>query len=102
MTRLLTDVRPRLANTLAWLVATAATVVAVILACHIIFSVFQTNEQNAIVVFVSDVANQLAWKFRDLFVPEDDRIRVVVNYGLAAIVYLIAGRIVAGLVRRIG
>jgi hypothetical protein len=102
MTRSLTHVRPRLANTLAWLVAAAAAVVAVILAAHVVFSVFQGNENNAIVAIVSDVANQLAWKFRNLFVPEDDRIRVVVNYGLAAIVYLIVGQMVAGLVRRIG
>lgn len=90
----------RLRGSLASLIAVAATLIAVIFALHIVFVVFSANPDNPIVVFVRDVSQTLAFVFRDLFLPEDERVRVLVNYGLAAVAYLVVGRFVAGLVRR--
>ena len=50
---------------------------------------------------INDWADWFGWRFRDIFVPKDERVGVLVNFGIAAVVYLIAGRIVAGLIRRI-
>ncbi len=91
----------RAADTAASLVRVVATVVCVLLALHIAFVVFSANHDNVIVRTVNDWAGWFAWRFRDLFVPKDHRVGVLVNYGIAAVVYLIAGRAVANLIRRL-
>jgi hypothetical protein len=91
----------RITGLLATAVAVAATVIAVLLALHIAFVVFSANHGNPIVRTVDDWADRLAWEFRDMFTPKDRRVAVLVNYGIAAVVYLVAGRVGAGLIRRI-
>lgn len=90
----------RAAGLLASLITFVATLIAVVFAVHIVFVVFSANPDNPFVIIVRNTAQPLAFVFRDLFLPEDERVRVLVNYGLAAVVYLVAGRLVAGLVRR--
>lgn len=92
----------RVVNAIATAVVILSVVIAVFLALHIVFEVFDANKQNGIVEFVNGWATDLAYGFRDLFVPKDAAIRVTVNYGLAAVVYLVAGRILAGIIRRLG
>lgn len=82
-------------NGLAAIIWIIAVVAAFFLILHIIFVLFEANPGNALVDFVSDVANALAWIFRDLFTPDDRKLRVFLNFGLAAIIYLALGRIVA-------
>jgi hypothetical protein len=91
----------KVTGTLATLVAVAATMIAIVLALHIAFVVFSANAANPIVRTVNDWAEWFAWQFRDMFTPKDQRVAVLVDYGIAAVVYLIAGRVVAGLIRRI-
>jgi hypothetical protein len=83
-------------------VVVAAVIVAIILAVHVVFVVFEANNANSLVTTINDWADTLAWKFRDVFTPENPKTAAFVNYGLAAVIYLIAGRIVAGLIRRAG
>ncbi|MQA93279.1 MAG: hypothetical protein GEV11_01085 [Streptosporangiales bacterium] len=87
---------------LARVVMGVATVIAFILALHILFVVFQANPANAIVRTIDGWALDLSFGLRDLFLPDDERVRVLVNFGIAAVVYLVVGRILAGLIRRIG
>lgn len=94
--------RTRVAGGLASLVAVVATLVAVVLVLHVIFVVFSANPDNSIVVFVRDISDSLVWKFQNLFQPDSLKEQVLVNYGLAALVYLVVGRIVARIVRRVG
>lgn len=75
-----------------WLIAVVA---AVFLILHIILVIFEANPGNVLVDFIRDVAKALAWVFRDLFTPDDTKLRVFLNYGLAALVYLALGRVVA-------
>jgi len=82
-------------NGLAAIIWIIAVVAAFFLILHIIFVLFEANPGNALVDFVSDVANALAWIFRDLFTPDDHKLAVFLNFGLAAIIYLALGRIVA-------
>jgi hypothetical protein len=86
----------------ATLVRIIAMIICVLLALHIAFVVFTANHDNSIVRAVNGWADWFAWRFRDMFVPKDQRVGVLVNYGIAAVVYLIAGRVAAGLIRRIG
>ena len=92
----------RVVNAIAAAVMILAVIIAVVLALHIVFEVFDANKDNGIVQFVNGWATGLAYGFRDLFVPKDAAVRVTVNYGLAAVVYLVAGRILAGIIRRLG
>jgi preprotein translocase subunit SecG len=91
----------RVSGAAATLVRVLAMIICVLLALHIAFVVFSANQDNAIVRTVNDWADWFAWRFRDIFVPKDERVGVLVNYGIAAVVYLIVGRIVAGLIRRV-
>ncbi len=91
----------RVTDTTAAAVRVIAMIICVLLALHIAFVVFKANDDNSIVRTVNDWADWFAWRFRDMFVPKDERVAVLVNYGIAAVVYLIAGRVVSGLIRRI-
>lgn len=82
-------------------VTVLAVIICILLALHIAFTVFTANQANPIVRHVNDWADWFAWQFRDIFTPKDPKVGVLVNYGLAAVIYLVAGRVVSGLIRRI-
>jgi hypothetical protein len=92
----------RFFNFLATLVVIASGVAALFLILFIILVAFGANPHNDVVHFISYVARHLVWIFRDLFTPKNVKLRVLVNYGIAAIVYLVAGQIIARLLRLIG
>jgi hypothetical protein len=73
---------------------------ALVLVMHVVFQVFHANRGNGLVRFTGTLADQLALGLRDLFLLTDPRWETLVNYGLAALVWLIGGAVVAGLVRR--
>ncbi|MBO2455904.1 hypothetical protein J4573_53135 [Actinomadura barringtoniae] len=93
--------RKRAVNAVAWAVSLATTIVVLILAVHIVFVAFEANASNDLVKHVADWADTLAWQFKDVFQPSNPKWEVAVNYGLAAVVYLIVGRIVTSLIRRL-
>ncbi|MFB4318928.1 hypothetical protein [Actinomadura sp. 21ATH] len=97
----LTAYRKRAARVLAAIVSLITTLVVAVLAVHIVFVAFEANTGNDLVSTTAGWAADLAWQFEDVFKPADPKLEVAVNYGLAALVYLIAGRIVTGLIRRL-
>ncbi len=99
---LATNAGRRAARALATAVSVLTTIVVAVLSLHIVFVAFEANTANEIVSTTADWAQDLAWQFRDIFQPADPKIEVGVNYGLAALAYLIIGRIVVGLIRRLG
>lgn len=92
--------RDRVVDGATTAISLVATGVVIILSLHIIFVMFEANQSNAIVRTVNSWAETLAWQFKDVFAPSDPKISVLVNYAVAAMVYLIVGRVAAGLVRR--
>ncbi|MFF5264907.1 hypothetical protein ACFY4C_38795 [Actinomadura viridis] len=94
-------VRERAVRALATAVSVATTVVVLVLAVHIVFVAFEANTANDLVRTTADWAEGLAWQFRDVFQPADPKVEVAVNHGLAALVYLVIGRIAVGLIRRL-
>jgi hypothetical protein len=56
---------------------------------------------TSITRFVAYWADRLQLGFRGLFNPADARARVAINYGLAALVWLVASSLVAGVLRRL-
>jgi len=78
-----------------------AIIIAVIIVLHIIFVLIGANGGNSIVSTDADWASTLAAWFRDLFTPSNYKLAVTLNYGLAALFYLVIGRIVATVVNRV-
>ncbi|GAA0573876.1 hypothetical protein [Actinomadura livida] len=100
--RSLTAARRRTADVLATVISVITTVAVLILAVHIVFVAFEANTANGIVSWFSDRATDLSWQFKDIFQPADPKLEVAVNYGLAALVYLLIGRLLTNLTRRLG
>ncbi len=93
--------RRRAVGALATVISVVTTVVVLILAVHIVFVAFEANTANDLVRWFGDRATDLCWQFKDVFQPASHKTEVAVNYGLAALVYLVIGRIIVGLVRRL-
>ena len=85
---------------LARLVMLVAAVVAAILVIGILLVVLGANQSNTLVDAVMDAARWLAGPFRDLFTFDSHKTAIAVNWGIAAIVYLVVGRLIARLLMR--
>jgi hypothetical protein len=86
--------------------STAASVVLAItgiivgfIALGILFVLAATNRGNMLVDFVLDVATWLTTPFHNLFLRADPQEAVLLNWGLAAIVYAIVGGVIARFAR---
>ncbi|MEO8687959.1 MAG: hypothetical protein ABI611_07035 [Solirubrobacteraceae bacterium] len=75
-------------------------VVAVIIALDVLLVVLEANPANDIVKLVHDAGRWLAGPFKDVFTLDDRKLEVAVNWGIALLVYVVVGRLVAGLLRR--
>jgi hypothetical protein len=85
---------------IARLVNLVASLVAGVIVVGILLVVLEANRDNSIVNAVLDAARFLAGPFKDIFNLDNHKTEVAVNYGLAAAVYLIAGRLLARLIAR--
>ncbi|MGW1678601.1 hypothetical protein [Saccharopolyspora sp. NPDC002376] len=65
------------------------TACAALLAVHVVLTVGNANPDNDITKFVASWAERLALGFQDLFMPADLKLEVILNYGAAAIFWLI-------------
>jgi len=75
-------------------------VVAVIIAVGVLLVVLEANPDNAIVETWLDAARWLVGPFADFFTLDDRKLQIAVNWGLALLIYVLAGRGAAGLLRR--
>jgi cytochrome b len=76
-------------------------VIAIILILHILFALFGANPANQFVSFVASWANMLALWFANLFATGNPTMDLVLNYGLAAVVWLVVTGLLARLVSRV-
>lgn len=89
----------RSSSQLAALVSAAGSLAALALVVYILLVVFKANPHNTVVKDVRIVATHLVWVFRNVFSPSGRRTRVVANYGLAAVVYFVASRLIVRVLR---
>ena len=90
----------RVRNLIASLVWLIAVIAAAVLALGALFTALdQANQSNEIVRWVLDRGHELVGPFKDLFRLETAKNTLLVNWGIAALVYLIAGKIVERFVR---
>ena len=91
----------RLAGLLAAVVRAIAGIFAVILVVHIVLVLGSANPDNGITKLIGDLARPLALGFKGLFSPDNPKTMVLVNFGLAAIFWLVLGALIAWVIRRV-
>jgi hypothetical protein len=83
---------------LARAISLVATVVALILVLGIALVLLKANQSNQIVSAVHDAAKWLAGPFDGLFKLSKHTTEVAVNWGIAAVVWFLVGRLLARIV----
>jgi hypothetical protein len=76
--------------------------IVLVLVAHVALQLGDANSANGITRFVAYWAERLQLGFRNLFTPADARVQLVVNYGLAALFWLVVTSVLVRLVRRLG
>lgn len=87
------DRRTDRTNLIANVIHVGTAFIAFVFVLHIVFTLFGANQNSGFVAFVYDVAKVFVFGFGDVFTPSDAKLGLIANYGLAAIVYLVVGRI---------
>lgn len=82
------------------IILTIGAVIAIILIAQILFWLFSANPANALVTFVGQIANVLALWFVGLFATGNATLQVILDYGLAAVFWVIVAGLVARLLSR--
>ena len=82
--------------TLVWVLAVLA---ALVLAVGALLIALKANPDEAMVGWVLDWADRIDWFFWKLFELKDRTANHLVNWGLAAVCYLAAGRIADSIIR---
>jgi hypothetical protein len=87
---------------LARIVRLITAIVVAFIVAGIVLHLLDANSGNAIVSFVYDVAGWLVTPFKNVFSPHGAHARIAANWGLAAVVYAIAGGIISRVLARMG
>lgn len=94
--------RARFVGVLSSVVRWAGTLAALVLTVHVVLTVGGANPDNGITRFVADWSQPLALGFANLFTPENPQLAVLVNFGIAAVFWLIITSIVVRIIRAFG
>jgi hypothetical protein len=86
---------------MALVIHTIGDIAAGFLVLWILLYLLDANQSNGFVEFVRGVAEWLAGWSQDIFTMDTEGLRVLLNYGLPALVYLGVGHGVAAWVRRL-
>jgi hypothetical protein len=85
---------------LARAVILVTSIIALVLILGIVLTLLEANRSNDIVQVVRDAAGVLAGPFDNLFKLDSNKAEKAVNWGIAAVVWLALGRLVARLLVR--
>jgi hypothetical protein len=85
---------------IARIVSLITAVVVGLIVIGILLTVLDANKSNDIVKALLDAAKFLVGPFKDIFKPSDAKLKVAVNWGLAAVIYAVVGGLIARLLRR--
>jgi energy-converting hydrogenase Eha subunit B len=84
----------RLVRLVAWLVA-------IVIVVAIVLRIAGANPANVIVRDIHDVGKVLVGPFHNVFTIKNPKASIAANWGLAAVVWLIVGSVIASLLARI-
>ena len=80
-------------------ISTITMIIVAIIVIAIVLILLSANRHNMIVSWFVDAGNWLTTPFHGIFNPHNARQAVLLNWGLAAVVYGIIGGVIARLVR---
>lgn len=89
------------AGFLASLLRIVGMVIVAILVVHILFTLLDANPANFLTEFVASWAAKFNLGLANLFTPAQPKLAVTLNYGVAAIVWLVITAVVVRLIRRV-
>ena len=89
-------------NALAAIARLVGSLFAVVLLVRVGLAFVAVNPHNVIVEWIVGFSDAIVLDFRDLFLPSDPRIGLAVNYGLAAVFWLVAGMVVGWALSAVG
>jgi hypothetical protein len=89
----------RVLDLLAGLAKLVGAIFAVLLVGHILLTFFDAAPGNAVTKFFASAADNLVLWFQGLFSAAEPKVTVLVNYGIAAIFWLVAAAVVAHVLR---
>jgi hypothetical protein len=95
------EVRAQVLGVLASAVRWLGLLLALVLVIHVLLTVGSANPQNGITTFFADAADPIAIGFKNLFTPTDPKLYVLVNYGIAALFWLVVSGVLARILRRL-
>ncbi|GLZ36044.1 hypothetical protein Lesp02_82310 [Lentzea sp. NBRC 105346] len=95
------DTKVRVVRTVCAVIDVICWVFAVVLAIHIFLVVAGANMGNGFAQFISGFAGGVNLGLSDLFTPASEKVAVLLNEGLAAILWLVIGAILTSLITRI-
>jgi hypothetical protein len=84
----------------ARVITAIASIVAAIIVVAIVLHLLNANPSNGIVDAIHQAGSWLTTPFHNLFSPKNGDLRMALNWGIAAVVYLVVARIIARLVAR--
>ena len=86
--------------TLARIVSLITWAVVLVIVAGILLVVFDANTSNQVVKAVHDAAKFLVTPFKNMFSLSSHKGTIALNWGIAALVYLVVGSFIARLLRR--
>jgi hypothetical protein len=81
------------------IISTITMIIVAIIVIGILLVLLKANQNNMIVDWFVDAGSWLTTPFHNIFTPKDSRQGVLLNWGLAAVVYGLIGAFLARLVR---
>jgi hypothetical protein len=90
------------AGTLARLIRLAAGIVAAIIVAGILLVVLNANPTNDVVSAIHDSARALVGPFDGMFTLDSADATLALNWGIAALVYLMVGGLIARMIALVG
>lgn len=89
------------AGLLASVLRIAGLLIVAVLVVFIVLTLLDANFGNTFAGRVRDLATYFDLGLSNLFLPADPKIRVVLNYGVAAVIWYVITAVVVRLVRRV-
>lgn len=86
---------------IATIVRIVGLVIVAVLVAHIVLTLLDANPANFLTEYIASWAAQLNLGLGNLFVPEQPKLMVTLNYGVAAILWLVLTTVVVRLLRRV-
>ncbi|MBA0127436.1 hypothetical protein H0B56_17965 [Haloechinothrix sp. YIM 98757] len=95
-------VKDQFVGVLAGAVRWVGLIFAVLLVLHVVFTLADANPDNSIVDFVTNTAPSLTLGFENMFTFDERNTEVLVNFGIAALLWLVISSVGASIIRRLG